>query len=179
MKVTPTAIPGVLVIEPKEFSDERDFFFESFNQKTFNNATGLNLNFVQDSRSAKSVLSSLHYQFQQPQGKLVRVIRGEVFDVAVDISKSLPTFGTWEGIELTEEKHKQFWEPQGLTHGFLVPNDASYILYKTTDFYAQEYERCIRWNYPDLAIRWPLQGETPYFSAKDAAEKKLCKSGRL
>ncbi len=168
MNVTPTAIPEVLIIEPKVFGDARGFFFESFNQKAFNDATGLNLNFVQDnhSRSAKGVLRGLHYQIQQPQGKLVRVVRGAVFDVAVDIRKGSPTFGKWEGVELTEDNHKQMWVPTGFAHGFLVLSDSADFLYKTTEYYAPEHERCIAWNDPEIGIQWPLTSE-PSLSSKD------------
>ncbi|MEO7161086.1 MAG: dTDP-4-dehydrorhamnose 3,5-epimerase [Polaromonas sp.] len=169
MPVTPTTIPDVLIIEPKVFGDARGFFYESFNQKAFNEATGLNLNFVQDnhSRSAKGVLRGLHYQIQQPQGKLVRVVRGAVFDVAVDVRKSSPTFGKWVGIELSEENHKQLWVPPGFAHGFAVTSDSADVLYKTTDYYAPEYERCIAWNDASLAINWPMTGK-PSVSVKDA-----------
>jgi dTDP-4-dehydrorhamnose 3,5-epimerase len=172
LKVTPTAIPDVLIIEPKVFGDARGFFFESFNQKTFNEATGLNVNFVQDnhSRSAKGVLRGLHYQIQQPQGKLVRVVRGSVFDVAVDIRKGSPTFGKWEGIELTEENNKQFWVPAGFAHGFVVLSDSADFLYKTTDYYAPEFERCISWDDPSIGIDWHLKSHgiaDPQLSAKD------------
>ena len=172
MKITPTAIPDVLVIEPKVFGDARGFFYESFNQKAFNEATGLDVNFVQDnhSRSTKGVLRGLHYQIQQPQGKLVRVVRGAVFDVAVDIRKGSPTFGQWEGIELTEENNKQFWVPAGLAHGFVVLSDSADFLYKTTDYYAPEYERCIAWNDAAIEIDWQLHSHgivAPQLSAKD------------
>ena len=168
MKITPTNIPDVLVIEPKVFGDARGFFYESFSQKAFNQATGLNLNYVQDnhSRSSKGVLRGLHYQIQQPQGKLVRVVRGAVFDVAVDIRKGSPTFGQWVGIELTEENHKQLWIPAGFAHGFLVTSESAEFLYKTTDYYAPEYERCIAWNDSTIGIQWPLDAE-PQLSAKD------------
>ena len=168
MKATPTAIPDILVIEPKVFGDARGFFFESFNQKAFNDATGLEVNFVQDnhSRSARGVLRGLHYQLQQPQAKLVRVVRGAVFDVAVDIRKSSPTFGKWTGIELTENNHKQLWMPAGFAHGFIVLSDTADFLYKTTEYYAPQYERCIAWNDPVLGIEWPL-GISPKLSAKD------------
>jgi dTDP-4-dehydrorhamnose 3,5-epimerase len=174
MKVTPTAIPEVLIIEPKVFGDARGFFFESFNQKIFNDAIGLNLNFVQDnhSRSVKGVLRGLHYQIQQPQGKLVRVVRGAVFDVAVDIRKSSPTFGNWVGVELTEDNHKQLWVPPGFAHGFLVTSDSADFLYKTTDYYSPENERCIRWDDPDLAISWPTV-IAPLLSAKDGKAPML------
>lgn len=174
MKVTPTAIPDVLIIEPKVFGDSRGFFYESFNQRTFNQATGRDVNFVQDnhSRSAKGVLRGLHYQIQQPQGKLVRVVRGAVFDVAVDIRKSSPTFGHWVGVELTEDNHRQLWVPPGLAHGFLVTSDSADFLYKTTDYYAPEFERCIAWNDPAIGIQWPLESELQ-LSAKDKLGQSL------
>ena len=177
MKVTPTAIPDVLVIEPRVFGDARGFFYESFNQKAFNQATGLNLNFVQDnhSRSAKGVLRGLHYQIQQPQGKLVRVVRGAVFDVAVDIRKRSPTFGKWVGVELSEENCKQLWIPAGFAHGFLVTSDSAEFLYKTTDYYAPEHERCLAWNDQDIAIDWPLTTQ-PSLSAKDQQGLALCEA---
>ncbi|MFZ2858514.1 dTDP-4-dehydrorhamnose 3,5-epimerase [Acidovorax sp.] len=157
MKVTPTAIPDVLVIEPKVFGDARGFFYESFNQKAFNEATGTSHQFVQDnhSRSAKGVLRGLHYQIEQPQGKLVRVVRGAVFDVAVDIRRSSPTFGQWVGIELTEDNHKQFWVPPGFAHGFVVLSNSADFLYKTTSYYAPQHERCISWKDPEIDIQWP------------------------
>jgi len=169
MKATPTHIPGVLVIEPKVFGDARGFFFESFNQKAFNEATGTDHLFVQDnhSRSAKGVLRGLHYQVTRPQGKLVRVARGAVFDVAVDIRKDSPAFGQWFGIELTEDNQKQLWVPPGLAHGFLVLSDIADFLYKTTDYYAPEFERCVAWNDATLGIEWPLAGLQPKLSAKD------------
>jgi len=171
MQSSPTAIPDVLIIEPKVFGDARGFFFESFNQKAFNQATGLDMQFVQDnhSRSAKGVLRGLHYQVQQPQGKLVRVVRGAVFDVTVDIRPASPSFGQWVGVELSEANHRQLWVPPGLAHGFLVLSDSADFLYKTTDYYAPQYERCIAWNDASLAIAWPLQGEMPLLSSKDAA----------
>ena len=177
MKVTPTAIPDVLVIEPKVFCDTRGFFYESFNQKAFNEATGTDYQFVQDnhSRSSKGVLRGLHYQIHQPQGKLVRVVRGAVFDVAVDIRKSSPTFGKWVGIELTEENHKQLWIPAGFAHGFMVTSDSAEFLYKTTDYYAPEHERCIAWNDPALGIRWPLT-VSPSLSSKDQQGLALCEA---
>ncbi|SDN02275.1 dTDP-4-dehydrorhamnose 3,5-epimerase [Polaromonas sp. JS666] len=170
MKVTPTAIPDVLVIEPQVFGDSRGFFFESFNQRAFDAATGTAHSFVQDnhSRSAKGVLRGLHYQLGQPQGKLVRVARGAVFDVAVDIRPGSPTFGQWAGLELSESNNLQLWIPPGLAHGFLVLSDSADFLYKTTDYYAPKQERCIAWNDPTLAIRWPLDG-APTLSAKDGA----------
>ena len=171
MNVIATALPGVLIIEPKVFGDERGFFFESFNQKTFNEATGLNENFVQDnhSRSVKGVLRGLHYQVQQPQGKLVRVVRGAVFDVAVDIRQGSRTFGEWVGVELSEENHKQLWVPRGLAHGFLVTSESADFLYKTTDYYAPTHERCIRWDDAALGIDWPEVPNGPTVSSKDAA----------
>ena len=171
MKATPTAIPVVLLIEPRVFGDARGFFFESFNQKAFNEATGLNMNFVQDnhSRSANGVLRGLHYQVQQPQGKLVRVVRGAVFDVAVDIRPGSPTLGKWIGAHLTEDNHHQLWVPPGLAHGFLVLSDSADFLYKTTDYYAPAHEKCIRWDDKTLAIDWPDMQREPIVSAKDAA----------
>ena len=167
MNVISTSIPDVKLIEPKVFGDARGFFFESFNQKAFNEATGTNHQFVQDnhSRSAKGVLRGLHYQIQQPQGKLVRVVRGAVFDVAVDIRKSSPTFGRWVGAELSEDNQHQLWVPPGFAHGFLVLSDMADFLYKTTDYYAPQYERSILWNDSDLNIDWPI-GE-PILSNKD------------
>jgi len=171
MKVTQTAIADVLLIEPKVFGDARGFFFESFNQKAFDEAVGQRVDFVQDnhSRSTKGVLRGLHYQVQQPQGKLVRVVRGAVFDVAVDIRRSSPTFGQWVGSELSEDNHRQLWVPPGLAHGFLVLTESADFLYKTTDYYAPAHERCIAWNDPTLAIEWPDTGIAPKLSAKDAA----------
>lgn len=170
MQIIPTAIPQVLIIEPKVFGDARGFFFESFNQKAFGQATGLNVQFVQDnhSRSAQGVLRGLHYQIRQPQGKLVRVVRGAVFDVAVDIRKSSATFGRWVGVELTEDNHRQMWVPAGFAHGFLVTSESADFLYKTTDYYSPEHERCIAWNDPVIGIEWPL-AEAPQLSAKDRA----------
>ena len=169
MKATRLAIPDVVLIEPKVFGDARGFFFESFNQKAFNEATGTNHAFVQDnhSRSSQGVLRGLHYQIQQPQGKLVRVARGRVWDVAVDIRKSSPTFGQWVGAELSEENQHQLWVPPGFAHGFVVLSETADFLYKTTDYYAPEHERCIAWNDPQLAIDWRYAGE-PRLSAKDA-----------
>ena len=171
MKIIPTAIADVLIIEPRVFGDARGFFFESFNQQAFKNATGLNLDFVQDnhSRSAKGVLRGLHYQIEQPQGKLVRVVRGAVFDVAVDLRKTSATFGQWVGAELSEENKRQMWVPPGFAHGFLTLSDSADFLYKTTDYYAPQFERCIAWNDPTLAIAWPLAGQLPQISAKDQA----------
>ena len=175
MKATPTAIPDVLIIEPKVFGDARGFFFESFNQKAFNAAIGQAVTFVQDnhSRSSRGVLRGLHYQVQQPQGKLVRVVRGAVFDVVVDIRQGSTTYGEWVGVELSEDKHQQLWVPAGLAHGFLVLSDSADFLYKTTDYYAPEFERCIAWDDPALAIDWPLKGLQPELSAKDRAGVSL------
>ena len=168
MKATRLAIPDVVLIAPKVFGDARGFFFESFNQKAFNEATGTNHAFVQDnhSRSGQGVLRGLHYQIQQPQGKLVRVARGRVWDVAVDIRKSSPTFGQWVGAELSEDNQHQLWVPPGFAHGFVVLSESADFLYKTTDYYAPEHERCIAWNDPQLAIAWPIAG-APSLSAKD------------
>jgi len=168
VKVTETNLPEVLIIEPRVFGDDRGFFLESFNARTIKHATGLDLTFVQDnhSRSEQGVLRGLHYQIKQPQGKLVRVVRGAVFDVAVDIRKSSPTFGQWEGTELTEDNHRQLWVPPGFAHGFLVLSDSADFLYKTTDYYAPEHERCISWNDPAIGIEWPIEGD-PQLSAKD------------
>ncbi|WP_066269197.1 dTDP-4-dehydrorhamnose 3,5-epimerase [Hydrogenophaga palleronii] len=174
MNVTPTRIPDVLVIEPKLFGDTRGFFLESFNQAAFQAATGLDVNFVQDnhSRSTRGVLRGLHYQLQQPQGKLVRVVRGTVFDVAVDIRRGSPTFGLWAGVELSEDNHRQMWVPPGLAHGFVVLSDSADFLYKTTDYYAPQHERAIAWNDPDIGIQWPLT-EPPMLSSKDQQAKLL------
>ena len=170
MKATPTAIADVLIIEPKVFGDARGFFFESFNQKAFDEVVGHHVDFVQDnhSRSRKGVLRGLHYQLQQPQGKLVRVVAGAVFDVAVDIRKASPTFGQWVGVELTEENQRQLWVPAGFAHGFLVLSETADFLYKTTDYYAPAHERCIAWDDPKLDIRWPALGFAPELSKKDA-----------
>ncbi len=168
MKATPTAIPDVLMFEPRVFGDARGFFFESFNQKAFGEASGLDVSFVQDnhSRSARGVLRGLHYQVQQPQGKLVRVVRGAVFDVSVDIRRGSPTFGSWVGAELSEDNQRQLWVPPGFAHGFQVLTDSADFLYKTTDYYAPEHERCIAWNDPSIGIQWPT-GLQPLLSTKD------------
>jgi dTDP-4-dehydrorhamnose 3,5-epimerase len=178
MKVTPTAISDVLRIEPKVFGDDRGFFYESFNQQAFNEATGLNLHFVQDnhSKSAKNVLRGLHYQLPpKAQGKLVRVVAGAVFDVAVDIRKNSRTFGHWVGEELSAENKRQLWIPTGFAHGFLVLSDSAEFLYKTTDYYAPEYERCIAWDDPALGIAWPIEC-LPSLSAKDAIAPSLAQA---
>jgi dTDP-4-dehydrorhamnose 3,5-epimerase len=169
MNIIQTAIPEVLIIEPKVFGDERGFFFESYNERQWEEKTGLRTRFVQDnhSRSAKGVLRGLHYQIRQPQGKLVRCAVGEVFDVAVDLRRSSPTFGKWSGALLSAENKRQMWVPEGFAHGFLVLSDAAEFLYKTTDYYAPENERGIVWNDPELGIDWPIEGE-PVLSKKDA-----------
>jgi dTDP-4-dehydrorhamnose 3,5-epimerase len=170
MQVTPTAIPDVLLIEPRIFGDARGFFFESFNARVFREATGVDLPFVQDnhSRSARGVLRGLHYQIAQPQGKLVRVSAGEVFDVAVDIRPGSATRGRWVGVHLSADNKRQLWVPPGLAHGFLVLSESAEFLYKTTDYYAPEHERCIRWDDPTIAIQWPDLGQPPVLSAKDS-----------
>jgi dTDP-4-dehydrorhamnose 3,5-epimerase len=170
MKVTPCAIADVLLIEPKVFGDDRGFFFESFNQRAFREASGLTADFVQDnhSKSARNVLRGLHYQIQQPQGKLVRVVAGEVFDVAVDIRRSSPTFGRWVGEILSADNKRQLWIPPGMAHGFVVLSDSAEFLYKTSDYWAPEHERCIAWNDPTLAIEWPTLNGEPLLSGKDA-----------
>ncbi len=171
MKVTACTIADVLLIEPRVFGDARGFFYESFNQRAFDQATGLNLHFVQDnhSKSARHVLRGLHYQVQNPQGKLVRVVAGEVFDVAVDIRRDSPTFGQWVGEILSADNKRQLWVPPGLAHGFVVLSETAEFLYKTTDYYAPEHERCIAWNDPTLAIAWPPMDGEPLLSVKDAA----------
>ncbi|MBL8467103.1 dTDP-4-dehydrorhamnose 3,5-epimerase [Methyloversatilis discipulorum] len=175
MKVIETGIAGLLVLEPKVFGDARGFFMESFNARTFAEVTGLkDVDFVQDnhSRSGRGVLRGLHYQVRQPQGKLVRVTQGSVFDVAVDLRRSSPTFGQWYGVELSGENHRQFWVPAGFAHGFYVLSESADFLYKTTDYYAPEYERSLAWNDPTVGVQWPLAGE-PLLSAKDLAGKPL------
>lgn len=170
LQVLPTAIPGVLVLEPRAFADDRGSFFESYNERDFAAATGATLRFVQDnhSRSLRGVLRGLHYQVDQPQGKLVRAVLGTVFDVAVDIRPGSATYGRWVGVELSAENRRQMWIPPGLAHGFAVRTEAAEVLYKATDFYAPEHERCIRWNDPELAIDWGLT-EPPRLSPKDAS----------
>jgi dTDP-4-dehydrorhamnose 3,5-epimerase len=174
MKITPLAIPAVILFEPRVFSDERGFFFESYNQSRFEAVIGRPVTFVQDnhSRSAQGVLRGLHYQIRQPQGKLVRVIQGEVFDVAVDIRGSSPTFGKWAGALLSAENKHQLWVPEGFAHGFVVLSETAEVLYKTTDYYAPEHERCIIWNDPAISIHWPVKGE-PLLSGKDTQGKPL------
>ncbi|ESQ98751.1 MULTISPECIES: dTDP-4-dehydrorhamnose 3,5-epimerase [Stutzerimonas] len=174
MKVVETSIPDVLIIEPKVFGDERGFFYESFNAAAFEAATGLKRQFVQDnhSKSQRGVLRGLHYQIQQPQGKLVRVVAGEVFDVAVDLRKSSPSFGRWFGTHLSAQNQHQLWIPEGFAHGFVVLSETAEFLYKTTDYYAPEHERSLLWNDPELGIEWPFD-EAPQLSAKDQAGKRL------
>jgi len=169
MQAIATDIPEVVILEPKVFGDERGFFFESYNENAFAAATGLRPRFVQDnhSRSARNVLRGLHYQIQQPQGKLVRVTQGEVFDVAVDVRRSSPTFGKWVGVVLSTENRRMLWVPEGFAHGFIVLSEYAEFLYKTTDFYAPQHERSIRWDDPLIGIQWPLQ-EQPLLSAKDS-----------
>jgi dTDP-4-dehydrorhamnose 3,5-epimerase len=168
MKMTPTAIADVLVLEPQVFGDDRGFFFESYNARRFQALSGIDACFVQDnhSKSAKNVLRGLHYQIRQPQGKLVRVTAGTVFDVAVDVRKSSPTFGRWVGVELSAENRRQLWIPPGFAHGFVVTSDSAEFLYKTTDYWAPEHERTILWNDPDIGIAWPCAGQ-PALSGKD------------
>ncbi len=174
MKVTPTNLPEVMIIEPRVFGDDRGFFYESFNAKKFAELTGVETNFVQDnhSMSSKNVLRGMHYQIQQAQGKLVRVISGEVFDVAVDLRKSSPRFGQWTGVSLSASNQRQLWIPPGFAHGFLVTSDKAEFLYKTTDYWAPEHERCLQWNDPAIGIQWPLETE-PVMSTKDQVGKTL------
>lgn len=169
MKVTPTAIPEVLVLEPQVFGDDRGFFFESFNARRFEQLTGVAANFVQDnhSKSAQNVLRGLHYQIRQPQGKLVRVAAGAIYDVVVDLRRASPFFGRWVGVELSAENHRQLWVPPGFAHGFVVTSETAECLYKTTDYWEPEFERSLLWNDPALGIDWPLGGE-PMLSGKDS-----------
>lgn len=177
MQIHKTDLPEVLVIEPKVFGDDRGFFYESFNQRRFEELIGLQPQFVQDnhSRSARNVLRGLHYQIQQPQGKLVRAIAGEVFDVAVDIRRGSKNFGKWTGVLLSAENKRQMWIPEGFAHGFLVLSDSAEFVYKTTNYYAPQYERAIRWDDPDIGISWPLQG-VPLLSTKDEAGAALAEA---
>lgn len=174
MIATCQSIPDVVLFEPKVFGDERGFFFESFNHQRFEAVIGRNVNFVQDnhSRSSQNVLRGLHYQIKQPQGKLVRVIQGEVFDVAVDLRKSSPTFGQWVGVHLSAENKHQLWVPEGFAHGFVTLSETAEFLYKTTDYYAPEYERSLFWNDPELGIKWPFHGEAT-LTSKDANANAL------
>lgn len=174
MTVTTTALAGVLIVEPKAFTDARGNFVESYNQRDLDTAVGRELRFVQDNHSTSSrhVLRGLHYQIAQPQGKLVRVISGEIFDVAVDLRTGSPTFGRWDAVTLNAESRKQVWIPEGLAHGFLVMSESAEVLYKTTDYYAPEHERTIRWDDAALGITWPVSG-TPILSAKDASGQAM------
>lgn len=174
MKGIRTSIADVMVLEPTVFGDQRGFFYESFNERTFRKLTGIETSFVQDnhSKSAKNVLRGLHYQICQPQGKLVRVISGTVFDVAVDLRRSSTTFGRWVGVELSADNRRQLWIPAGFAHGFVVTSDTAEFLYKTTDYWAPEHERALRWNDPAIGIEWPLTSE-PQLSAKDSQAKLL------
>ena len=177
MQVVQTAIPDLLILEPKVFGDDRGFFFESFNQQTFQNLTGVKANFVQDnhSKSAANVLRGLHYQIEQAQGKLVRVTSGEVFDVAVDIRRQSATFGKWVGVLLSAESKRQLWVPPGFAHGFVVLKDNTEFLYKTTDYYAPQHERCIRWDDPSIGVEWPIT-QAPTLSGKDQQGLALSKA---
>jgi len=181
VKITPCAIPDLLLVEPQLHGDARGFLFESFNRRDFAGLTGLSPDFVQDnhSRSAQHVLRGLHYQVRQPQGKLVRVIAGEVFDVAVDLRRGAPSFGQWCGHVLSQHNRLQLWIPPGFAHGFLVLSDGAEVEYKSTDYYAPEHERCIAWDDPALAIDWPLHGRSPVLSARDAAGKPLASAELL
>jgi len=172
MNVIRTSLPGVLLIEPRVFADARGFFFESFNARAFRDATGVEAGFVQDNHahSAGGVLRGLHYQIEQPQGKLVRVVAGEVFDVAVDLRRGSPTFGSWEGFTLSADDRRMLWVPPGFAHGYLVVSASADVLYKTTDYWAPQHERCLRWDDPTVGVRWPLPGgAAPILSAKDGA----------
>ena len=175
MNVVPTSLAGVLLLEPRVFGDERGFFFESFNARAFRDATGLDLAFVQDnhSHSRQGVLRGLHYQIEQPQGKLVRVVTGEVFDAVVDLRRSSPTFGRWEGVVLSAQNKRMLWVPPGFGHGYMVLSEAADFLYKTTDYYAPQHERCVLWNDPAIGVQWPLAGAEPVLSAKDRVGKLL------
>lgn len=174
LTVTPTSLPEVLVVEPKVFGDDRGFFFESFNARNFEQATGVSREFVQDnhSRSARNVLRGLHYQVQHPQGKLVRVLTGEIFDVAVDLRRGSPRFGKWVGMLLSAANKRQLWVPEGFAHGFVVVSEEAEVLYKTTDYWYPEHERSLAWNDPTIGIDWPLSG-APVLAAKDAAAPML------
>jgi dTDP-4-dehydrorhamnose 3,5-epimerase len=178
MRSIPTAIPGVLILEPKVFGDSRGFFFESYNRRAFREATGVDADFVQDnhSRSVKNVLRGLHYQVAQPQAKLVRVVVGEVYDVAVDLRRASPTFGQWVAVTLSAGNHRMLWVPVGFAHGFMVTSDSAEFLYKTTDYYAPEHERSLLWNDPALAIPWPLAGEAPLLKPRDAGGTPLAQA---
>ena len=174
LQAIPTSLPEVLILEPTVFGDSRGFFYESFNQRDFEQATGQRCAFVQDnhSRSARNVLRGLHYQIEHSQGKLVRVVAGEVFDVAVDMRKSSPNFGKWVGVSLSAENKRQLWVPQGFAHGFVVTSEEAEFVYKVTDYWYAEHERSLLWNDPDVAIEWPIEG-SPILAAKDAGGKLL------
>lgn len=179
MKITPTQLPEVLIVEPRVFGDTRGFFTESWNEQVFNQALGQQIRFVQDnhSRSARGVLRGLHYQLApHTQGKLVRVVKGAVFDVAVDMRRSSPNFGRWAGVELSEDNHRQLWVPPGFAHGFLVLSESADFLYKTTDFYAPQSEACVRWDDPALGIQWPDAGVAPLLAEKDAKAPLLAQA---
>ncbi len=178
MKITATAIPDVLIVEPTVFGDDRGFFYESYNEQKWRELTGLTTSFVQDnhSRSSKNVLRGIHYQIEQSQGKLVRAVVGEVFDVAVDLRQSSPTFGQWVGERLSAENKRSLWVPEGFGHGFLVLSDVAEFLYRTTDFYAPQHERCIAWNDSDIGIDWPLDGHSPLLSEKDGRGEGFSKA---
>ena len=175
MKITRTDIPEVLIVEPQVFSDERGFFFESFNQKNWREATGLERPFVQDNHSSSKqhVLRGLHYQVVKPQGKLVRVVAGEIFDVAVDLRRESPTFRRWVGIRLSADNRRQLWIPEGFGHGFLTLSTTAEVLYKTTDYYYPEFDRSLAWNDPQIGIKWPLTSNQPILSDKDSTAKRL------
>jgi len=174
VKVVRTDLPEVLLLEPRVYQDERGFFLESYNKRTFRDATGLDVDFVQDNQSfsVRNVLRGLHYQVRQPQGKLVHVMAGDIFDVAVDLRRSSPTFGKWTGVKLSGGGHRMMWVPAGFAHGYLVLSEHAIVFYKTTDFYAPQHERTVLWNDPDLAIRWPLMAE-PTVSDKDRRAPRL------
>jgi dTDP-4-dehydrorhamnose 3,5-epimerase len=178
MKATKTPIDGLVVLEPTVFGDERGFFMESYNARVFRELTGASPDFVQDnhSRSGRGVLRGLHYQLSQAQGKLVRVVQGAVFDVAVDLRRSSATFGRWHGVELSADNKRQFWVPAGFAHGFLVLSETADFLYKTTDYYAPEHERCVAWDDPAIGVEWPLAGADPKLSAKDRSGASLAQA---
>ena len=174
LQIKETEIPEVLVVEPRVFEDSRGYFYESFNSDVFRAVTGVSVSFVQDnhSKSVIGVVRGLHYQIEQPQGKLVRVVEGRIFDVAVDIRRGSPSFGKWTGVELSADNRRQIWIPAGFAHGFAVVSDSAQVIYKTTDYYSPEHERCIRWDDPDIGIEWP-DAEQPLLSAKDKSAKSL------
>ena len=181
MKITRTSLHDVLLVEPRVFKDARGHFLESYNRAAFAAATGLDVDFVQDNQSSsgRGVLRGLHYQINQPQGKLVRVTEGAIFDVAVDLRSASPTFGRWVGAELSADNFRQIWVPPGFAHGFLVLGESATVLYKTTDYYAPAHERCLLWNDAQVGIAWPLQGTSPQLSAKDLAGASLAQAERF